>query len=87
MYMPSVAGCFYFTLGNIHPKYRSTLNSIQLLALVKVELLETYGMNSILEPMVKDSQKLEEVHIHRSTCTCICNLVHKTVMHNSWIHT
>ena len=62
MYMPSVAGCFYFTLGNIHPKYRSTLNSIQLLALVKVELLETYGMNSILEPMVKDIQKLEEVH-------------------------
>ena len=60
--MPSLAGCFYFTLGNIHPKYRSALNSRQLLALVKVELLNAYGMDRILEPMVKDIQKLEEVH-------------------------
>ena len=57
-----VTRCFYFSLGNIHPKYRSTLSSIQLLALVKVEVLHVYGMDRALEPIVHDIQKLEEVN-------------------------
>lgn len=48
-------------LGNLHPKHRSSLNSIQLLALVKADLLNTYGMDKVLEPIVKDIQKLEKV--------------------------
>ena len=38
-----------------------TLNSIQLLALVKVDLLNIYGMDKVLEPIVEDLQKLEKV--------------------------
>ena len=56
-------GCFYFTLGNLHPKHRSALNSIQLLALVKVDLLSIYGMDKVLEPIVEDLQKLEKVKL------------------------
>ena len=52
------AGAFYFTLGNISPKYRSKLKSIQLLALVKNSLIKKYGMNSVLEPIVKDLKAL-----------------------------
>lgn len=56
-------GCFYFTIGNIHPKFRSTLKSIQLLALVKNEYLKKYGMCAILRHLVKDIAKLEKVRI------------------------
>ena len=45
------AGAFYFTL-------RSKLKSIQLLALVKNSLIKKYGMNSVLEPIVKDLKAL-----------------------------
>ena len=62
-------GCFYFTLGNLHPKYRSTLKSIQLLALVKNDHIQKYGMDSVLQHITADVAKLEEVQLH--TCTCI----------------
>ena len=57
-----ITGCFYFTIGNIHQKYRSALKSIQLLALVKNEHLKHYGMNSILQHLIPDIAKLEKVH-------------------------
>lgn len=46
-FISTIIGCFYFTIGNIHHKFRSTLKSIQLLALVKNEHLKKYGMNNI----------------------------------------
>ena len=55
------AGCFYFVLGNIHPKYRSTLRSIQLVALAKVMHIKEYGLHSILQVIVDDICKLEKV--------------------------
>lgn len=57
----SHAGCFYMTLGNIHPKFRSTLKSIQLLALVKNEHIKEYGMNAVLDKIIEDVAKLEKV--------------------------
>ena len=50
-------GNFYFTLGNIPPKHRSKLNSIQLLAIVKTKLLSLDGMDAILQPIQKKMVK------------------------------
>ena len=38
---------FYYALGNIPPKYRSSLGAIQLFAVLKTGYLEKYGCNSI----------------------------------------
>ena len=61
------AGAFYFTLGNISPKYRSRLSSIQLLALVKSDHINTYGMNNILRPIIEDIKKLVSILIPKFT--------------------
>ena len=50
----------------MHPKYRSNLKSIQLLALVKNEHIKTYGMNMVLDKILTDVRKLERV------CAPIC---------------
>lgn len=55
------AGCFYFQLGNVKPKYRSKLDSIQLVSLAKYTFIEQYGIDKILEPVVADIKKLEKV--------------------------
>ena len=54
-------GCIYFTRGNLSPKYRSSLKSIHLEALVKHESIKKYGINNILKRIVSDISKLEEV--------------------------
>ena len=54
-------GFFYFVLGNVRPKYRSALKSIQLVAICKNKHLKEYGLNSILETIVNDVHHLEEV--------------------------
>ena len=51
-------------LGNIDPKFRSTLKSIQLLTIANTVYIEKYGIDAILEPFMKDILKLEEVHLH-----------------------
>ena len=50
--------CCYFTLGNLAPKYRSQPSSIQLVSLVKSSFITTYGIDSILQPLVDDLKKL-----------------------------
>ena len=52
-------GCFYFTLGNLSPKYRSTL---KLLALIKNVHIKKYGIESVLECITCDIKKLEKVN-------------------------
>ena len=47
-------GIFYFTLGNVRPKYRSKLSIIQLVAIVKHKYLSVYGMDAVLRPVVDD---------------------------------
>ena len=50
---------FYYILGNLSPQYRSTLKSIQLLAITKVSVLQSHGPDKILENFMKDIRKLE----------------------------
>ena len=55
------AGLFYYNLGNLHPKYRSSLDSIQLLAVALVSDIQRYGVDAILEPIVEEVKALEKV--------------------------
>ena len=50
---------FYFLLGNIEPKYRASLDIINLAILCHSNLLKEYGFSKVLEPLLKDLQKLE----------------------------
>lgn len=52
---------FYYLLGNIHPRLRARLNTIQLLCVVKSTYINEYGMDEILRPFVGDVMKLEKV--------------------------
>ena len=54
-------GAFYFNLGNLCPQYRSVINMIQLVALCPVPYINTYGMNKILQPFMRDISLLESV--------------------------
>ena len=52
---------FYYTLGNIPPKYRSTKQSIQLFAVAKSSVLQKYGADAILTTFMDGIKSLEEV--------------------------
>lgn len=65
-------------LGNVSPMYRCTLDSIQLLAVTKSSVLQEYGPQHILEPIMRDVRVLEEVCMARvigflSTCNILIN--------------
>lgn len=47
-------GIVLFTLGNIHPKYRSSLHVIHLVLAVTTPIMEKYGMDLILQPFIRD---------------------------------
>ncbi len=49
---------FYFTLGNISPKFRSRVNAIKLLAIAKTSVIKKYSMNTVLSPIITDIAKL-----------------------------
>lgn len=55
-------GVFYFTLGNLHPKYRSKLSQIHLVAMVTAPYLSKYGIDAVIKPFVKDVKKLVKKH-------------------------
>lgn len=59
-------GVFYFTLGNVNPKFRSKLKSIQLVALVRRVHLVKYGMNAVLRPIVDDLKRLVSDTVYMS---------------------
>ena len=54
---------YYYTLGNIDPKFRSKLCAIRLLAIVKAKDVVKYGHGKILTPIVNDLDKLAAGHI------------------------
>ena len=56
-------GCVMFSLGNVHPKFRSSLKSMYLVALATVPNIEKYGIDSILKPFVRDINKLTDIGI------------------------
>ena len=45
----------------MQPKFRQRLSNIQLLALVKSRAVTEYGMNHILDILLQDIKKLENV--------------------------
>lgn len=47
-------GMFYWTLANIYPENRSSLNAINLLAAVKYQYIEKFGMQKILKVIARD---------------------------------
>lgn len=51
-------GCMFFILGNIRPRYRSTLKAINLVAVAKHEDIIQYGMDTFLSPFVEDLKTL-----------------------------
>jgi hypothetical protein len=50
---------FYYTLGNLDPKFRSKRCAIRLLGIVNSKLVKKYGYNAILKPIICDIKKLE----------------------------
>ena len=54
-------GLFYIMLGNIDPKYRSGLHTIQLLSVVETQILQKYSIHKILESFMSDIKQLESV--------------------------
>ena len=54
-------GLFYYTLGNINPKFRSATQTIQLLTVVRTSLIEKYGINEIFNPLLESIHQLESV--------------------------
>lgn len=51
---------FYWTLGNIHPEFRSSKNSVQLYAMVKTAYLKKPGaLEKVLEPFINDIKMLQ----------------------------
>ena len=47
-------GIILFTLGNIPPKFRSTLRNINLVACAVHPVILKHGIDNILEPFIKD---------------------------------
>jgi hypothetical protein len=50
-------------LGNIDPKFRSRVETIQLVTVVKSMVVAKYGINEILKPFIAAINQLEEVSI------------------------
>ena len=57
---------FYYMLGNIHPKYRSSLHTIQLATVCNTGFLDQYSINEILKPFMRSIDQLESV------CATVC---------------
>lgn len=56
-----LVGIFYFTLGNVPPRWRSKLTSINLLAVVKHKFVVEYGMDLVLKPIIGDVMLLVSI--------------------------
>ena len=49
---------FLFSLGNLHPKYRSSLKCMYLFAVAKANDVSTYTTDAILSPFISDVKVL-----------------------------
>ena len=56
-----IIGMFYYTIGNLRPELRSSHRAIQLLACVYSTHVNSYGLESILKPIIEDINKLAKV--------------------------
>lgn len=53
-------GFVFFTIGNFHPKLRSTYKSVFLSTIVKYTLVEKWGIMKVLQPFVDDLNQLSK---------------------------
>lgn len=51
-------GCLFFSVGNFHPKFRSQLKSIFVVAVATNTVIQKHGMNSFLQPFVESMKVL-----------------------------
>ena len=67
-------GVVYYTLGNLHPKYQPALKGIHLLSCTYYSIIQWYGIDSVLEPIVADVKCLEEVNdLTHQLYACVYN--------------
>lgn len=59
----NVQGQFYYILGNLEPRLRSTLKGIQLIACITSPNMKKYGLKKVLMPFIDDVNKLSKVII------------------------
>lgn len=75
-------GFFYYTIGNLSPKFQSSLKAIQLVAVVKSSIIEKYGTSVILRSFMDDIRILEDLaynkanNKNKTTLKLITNLFH-----------
>ena len=62
---------FYYSIANLRPELRSLHRCIRLIAVVTSPLLHTYGFGKVLEPFIKDVNKLCTV----SKAVCILRFI------------
>jgi hypothetical protein len=48
-------------LGNLHPKFRSSLKNLNLVMLCPVRWIKMYGMDKVLRPFMSELASLESV--------------------------
>ena len=68
-------GVVFYTLGNIHPKFRSTYRAINLAILATKPVLEKHGIDAVLQPFFEDCNKLAKTGV--SVCVKGANRVFK----------
>ena len=51
---------FYYTLGNLTPKFRSKHCAVRLLAIANANLVKKYGIDKILSPIISDLKDLHD---------------------------
>ena len=51
-------GVVFFTLGNMHPKYRSSFRAMNLVIVATSPVIKKHGLNEILQPFLKDLNHL-----------------------------
>lgn len=56
-------GCFYYTIGNIRPMFRSNLRAIQLLAIAKTSDIRSYGCAKLLHEFIDQMNLLASVSV------------------------
>lgn len=61
-------GMFYFCIGNLNPVLRSKLKSIYLLNMCYYSDIKKYGIDTILEPIIKEVRILEKVRLILIAC-------------------
>lgn len=72
--VPFCIALFYiiYSLFYLSPKYRSSLQSIQLLIAVKSTLLVRYGADRILQPFLEEVKQLDFQDISQHLHVCVC---------------